>query len=140
MGQVEARDGFRPGHLKDLINCQEISEQLLDALTEFVNLILGGCCPVQIQPVFFGGRLLALAKHDGGVRPIAVGMVWRRLVSKCAAAYATEKSNPILSPTQLGVGVRGGAEAAVHATRRFLVNMQPDHVIANLTSPMPSIH
>ena len=74
-GSSGGSDGFRPGHLKELINCQEISEQLLDALTEFVNLILSGCCPVQIQPVFFGGRLLALAKRDDGIRPIAVGMV-----------------------------------------------------------------
>ena len=95
--------GFRPGHLKDLISCQEISDRLLDALTDFVNLMLSGCCPVQVQPVFFGGRLIALAKRDGGIRPIAVGMVWRRLVAKCAAAHATAvKTHTPPDPTRRG--------------------------------------
>ena len=129
-GSSGGTDGFRPQFLKDLVNCHEISESLLESLTELVNLILSGCCPVSVQPFLFGGRLLALAKRDGGIRPIAVGMVWRRLVAKCAAAYATTKTAHELEPRQVGVGVRGGAEAAVHATRRFLSNMPLDHVIA----------
>ena len=80
-GSSGGSDGFRPGHLNDLINCQEITDQLLDVLKKFVNMILSGCWPDQVRPVFFGGRLLALAKRDGGIRPIAVGMVWRRLVA-----------------------------------------------------------
>ena len=63
-GSSGGSDGFRPGHLKDLISCQETSDRLLDALTDFVNLMLSGCCPAQVQPVFFGGRLIALAKRD----------------------------------------------------------------------------
>ena len=33
------------------------------------------------------------------------------------------------SPSQLGVGVSGSCEAAIHATQRFLENM-PDHFVA----------
>ena len=35
-------------------------------------------------------------------------------------------------PEQLGLGTRGGCEAAVHATRRFITDMPPSHVIAKL--------
>jgi hypothetical protein len=33
---------------------------------------------------------------------------------------------------QLGLGTHGGAEAAVHATRRFVADMPPDYVVAKL--------
>ena len=36
------------------------------------------------------------------------------------------------SPLQLGVGVSGGCEAAVHAARRFLDNMQDNWVLVKL--------
>ena len=36
------------------------------------------------------------------------------------------------SPRQLGVCVKGGCEAAVHAVRRYLQNLSPGHVIAKL--------
>jgi len=35
-------------------------------------------------------------------------------------------------PSQLGVGVTGGCEAAVHATRRFLTNMPDNFVVVNI--------
>ena len=38
----------------------------------------------------------------------------------------------MLSPTQLGVGIKGGAEAAVHATRRYLQEMPKENLVAKL--------
>lgn len=38
----------------------------------------------------------------------------------------------LLSPCQLGYGVCGGAEAAVHATRIFLTNLEPSQAIVKL--------
>jgi hypothetical protein len=56
-----------------------------------------------------------LEKRDGGIRPIVVGEIDRRLVSKivCKAALSSAKTH--FEPTQLGVGVKGGAEAIVHS-------------------------
>ena len=59
-------DGFKPGVLKNLVNCKELLETFPEALTDFVILLLLGCCPVVLQPLFFGGSLMALAKKDGG--------------------------------------------------------------------------
>ena len=33
---------------------------------------------------------------------------------------------------QLGVGIRGGCEAAIHATRRFMESMSSDHCVVKL--------
>src|SRR5882757_4105176 len=61
----------------------------------------------------------------GGLRPIAVGMTLRRLVAKVANTHAVRQCASFLSPRQLGVGVRGGCEAAVHAARSYLEGCSP---------------
>src|SRR6218665_812194 len=81
-------------------------------------------------------------KKSGGLRPIAIGYTWRRLASKCANAYAIPRLTSFLSPKQLGVGIPGGCEAAVHATRRFLANTGPDSVVVklDLSNAFNSLH
>ena len=65
-----------------MVLCKEAGPELITALTGFINLVLAGCCPTGVSPVFFGGRLLALSKKSGGVRPIAIGFSLRLLASK----------------------------------------------------------
>lgn len=131
-GSSGGLDGMRPQHLLDLVNCVESASGFISALTSFVNLLLGGKCHPEIIPIFFGGRLIALDKKNGGIRPIAIGGTFRRLTAKCASAFAVSKLAPLLAPHQLGVGVPGGCEAAVHATRRFLSSAPNDAVLAKL--------
>ena len=38
----------------------------------------------------------------------------------------------VLSPLQLGIGVPGGAEAAIHAVRRYVTTMPDSHVVVKL--------
>ena len=65
--------------------------------------------------------MVALAKPDNnGVRPIAVGAVLRRLVSKCAMNRVRAAACDHFAPLQVGVGLRGGADAAIHSLRRLL--------------------
>ena len=125
-------DGLRPQHLLDLVNCADSGPILISALTGFVNALLGGGCHTDVGPILFGGRLIALDKKDGGIRPIAIGSTFRRLTAKCASAFAIAKLAPMLAPRQLGVGVPGGCEAAVHATRRFLSSLSSDSVLVKL--------
>ena len=123
-GSSGGLDSLRPQHIKDMVCGPEACDQLIVSITGFVNLLLEGTCPVRVQRILFGGSLIALSKKDGGVRPIAVGSVWRRLASKCANKFASEKLESLLSPIQLGVGVKGGAEAAIHAAGRYLDSLQ----------------
>jgi len=87
-----------------------------------VNLLLAGSIDKKVRAIVFGGRLLALSKKGGGVRPI----------TKCANNHVIEERGKAMQPQQLGVGVAGGAEAAVHAVRRLVSNMPDDNFIVKL--------
>ena len=51
-----------------------------------------------------------------------VGNVFRRLAAKGGSYAASRAVSHELSPIQLGVSVKGGAEAAVHAVHTFITN------------------
>ena len=105
-----------------------LSASFLVALSSFVSHVLFGKTPDLVRPVFFSARLVALSKEAEGVRPIAVGSTLRRLVAKVAAQLVRDEMTDLLAPRQLGFGVKGGAEAAVHAARVYLRNLQPSEV------------
>ena len=67
---------YVPNILVDLLSCKEYGLGLASRLTDFVNLLLEGKCPERIRRILFGGKLIALRKKDGGIRPIAVGGYW----------------------------------------------------------------
>lgn len=130
-GSGSGNEGFLSQHLKDLIGpvSQEGVMALLNALTSLVNLILEGRTPPLIRPILFGAKLTALIKEKGDVRPIAVGRTIRSLASKCACQHALTYIPNILAPHELGFGVPGGIEAAVHATRIYLSNLPNNKAI-----------
>ena len=82
--------------------------------------MVGGGVPEEVAPFLSGARLHGAMKKDGGIRPIAVGNLLRRLVGKCCACKLQERAGAHLSPHQLGVGVQGGCEAIVHTVREAL--------------------
>ena len=141
-GSSGGPDGMRPQHLKDMLLCQESGTDFLAALTGFTNTVLAGLCPKDMKPYFFGGRLLALNKKSGGIRPIAVGVTLRRLASKCANTYGAARMASLFGPRQLGVGIKGGCDAAIHSARRYLQTLPPDHIMVKLdfTNAFNSLH
>ena len=123
-GSSAGPDGLRPQHLKDLLVGATDDSQLLVAVTDLTNLLLEGKTPPSVTGSLFGANLLAIRKNNGGIRPIAVGYVWRRLTAKVACSHAREVSITLLAPSrQLGFGISGGIEAAVRAARCYLENM-----------------
>ena len=131
-GSSGGPDGVRPQHLRDLTSNKETGAPLIASLAALVNCLMDGRCPSTVAPIFFGGRLIALQKKTGGIRPIAIGYSWRRLAAKCANRHALRSLGDSLLPRQLGVGAPGGCEAAVHATRQFLSYMPVDQVLVKL--------
>ena len=115
-------DGLRPGHLMDLVAPQtaEAGRRLMKALANLCSKLLLGQIPQHARDLLFAANLTALRKKDGGIRPIAVGNVFRRLASKIAAKRVIPELRRQLPPVQLGVGVSGGCEAAAHAVRAFV--------------------
>lgn len=120
-GSASGLDGLYPQILKDLLKIpnQDCSKKLLFSLTSLCNLMLSGRVPTEICPILYGANLIALRKKGGGIRPIAVGNVFRRLTSK----IANEKSITFLKnyffPIQVGCGIRRGAEIGAHSIRSF---------------------
>lgn len=77
-------------------------------------------CLTSVEPHFWPQR-----RRTGGLRPIASGKTLRRLVSKCLALSVCHSAASTVLPLQVGVGTKGGAEAAVHAINLI----QNDHSI-----------
>eukprot|EP01037_Dinobryon_pediforme_P040851 gene40851-50245_t len=50
--------------------------------TFFVNLFLADRIPRTLARIVVSGSLVPVLKKDGGIRPIVVGEVFRRLISK----------------------------------------------------------
>ena len=80
--------------------------------------------PMSICPFFFGASLMAMTKREGGIRYIVVGCTLCRLAAKVAGFRVRDKKAALLAPCQLGYGVSGGAEAAVHAARLYMQDLQ----------------
>ena len=132
-GSAGGPDRLRPQHLKDILqSARDDDSPFLQTLASFCALVLEGRVPDVVRPFFFGATLVALEKQSGGVRPIAVGCTLRRLVAKTAGLSVVDSMAELLSPRQLGYGVRGGAEAAVHAARYFLQNLSSGEVLLKL--------
>ena len=125
---------LRPQHLKDMVgpSTDGGGHALLSALASFLTLVLAGRTPPSIRPFFFGATLIALGKKDGGVRPIAVGCTLRRLTAKVASGRVLEEMASLLAPRQLGYGVKGGVEAAVHSARLYIHNLKPQQALLKL--------
>ena len=111
---------------------RQVGGELIEALTAFANFVLAGQVPVIVRPFFFGAALFAFNKKDGGLRPIAVSLTLRRLVAKVACRVVSDRCASQLKPRQLGVGVKGGAEALVHGARRYVDNLPLSHVLVKL--------
>ena len=63
-----------------------------------------------------------MRKKNGGIRPVVVGNVFRRLAAKVGFNAVSRAVSHELLPIQLGVSVKGGVQAAVHAVRTFITN------------------
>ena len=122
-GSSAGLDSISPQILKDLAakSNEQTGLNFLKALTNLVKVILEGKVPFELRGYFFGAKLIALKKPDGGLRLIAVGNTFRRLSAKCAGYYVFESRQARYGSRQVGVGTKGGAEMASHVFRCCLI-------------------
>ncbi len=95
------------------------STPLLEQLTALTNALAQGSAPVEVAPNVAGAGLMALAKPKGGVRPIAVGEILRRITGKSLCALEKEAALSYFPPLQLGVACPLGIDAAIHTCREW---------------------
>ena len=90
-------------------------------LRSVVNLLANGHVPAELRPYLCGGSITPLEKtKDGavvGIRPIVVGEALVRLTGRVLAISNAHRFRQTMLPLQFGVGVPGGAEQIIHATR-----------------------
>lgn len=87
--------------------------------------------PERLRPFFFGARLTPIRKKDGGVRPIAIGTIFHKLVSSAIMSHLKEELMVFFPPVQFGVAIPGGAENVVHGVRNCLFN-DPESILVSL--------
>ena len=77
-------------------------------------------------------HLISLKKYfKGGIRPIAIGDVFRRLTGKCMASLILDEANSYFLPSQC-VSAPGGAEAVVHTWRSLLEEFEGNNSLIGM--------
>ena len=116
-GSAAGPDKIIPQIFEDLVSKSNGSAGLnfLKSLTKLINLIGDGKIPEPLRLFFFGAKLIALIKKDGGLRPIAIGNTLRRIASKCAGSKAFSERQKFFGNVQVGCVSKRGAEIAAHS-------------------------
>ena len=83
-GTAAGASGFRAQHLVDAYAdpSKQDRESVLVPMAEVCTLLAAGKAPANAAPWIASAPIFPLKKKQGGIRPIAVGEVFRRLVSK----------------------------------------------------------
>ena len=98
-GSAPGPSGLRPEHLRVVLQCTSARrDSALASLTKLLNKMMAGSVPQEVAPYLCGARLHAARKKDGGIRPVAVGNLLRRLACKCAASAVADKAATLLAP------------------------------------------
>ncbi|KAJ9462923.1 hypothetical protein DIPPA_05315, partial [Diplonema papillatum] len=117
-GTAAGPSGLSAQHLLDL---WDVSGSFKEAVADAVWALSSGRVAAAARPYLFGARLVPLVKKSGGIRPIACGEILRRVAGKVLASDRAIKdlgANVLLRSGQVGVCVKAGADAGVHAIRR----------------------
>ena len=109
-------DAFAPAHRGTVL------EQLAAALQVAVR----GEAPEAVAPYMDSATLLGLVKDGGGVRPIAIGEVLRRLAGKVLCKAVREAAREYFEPVQVGVGAPLWVDGTIHTARGFMERGGPN--------------
>ena len=108
-GSAPGPTGWRYEHLRAIYGEASRIEEAVP-LAPFVRTMIEGKLPERCAKILSAARLHALSKPNGGVRPIAVGDVLRRWVTRAVCRDHKETFEADFAPLQFAVGVSGGAE------------------------------
>jgi hypothetical protein len=119
-GSASGPSGWGGNMLSSLAQSDLCRMGIIALLKDIVN----GNLPERARQLLVSSRLVALTKPNGNYRPIAVGELFYRLAGVIVVRKVTTVAAALLSPHQLGVGVRSGAERIVHSLQHSLTDKQ----------------
>lgn len=101
-----------------------------EAVVLITTMIINGDFNQTARNHYLACRLLPLSKSSGGIRPIAMPDAWCKLASIYVNKRLLENRDKLFPQIQMGVGMPGGPERAVH-TIRAAMEANPTHVVLN---------
>ena len=121
-------------------NCSMAASDLCKAVAELAQKM--GYKNCQHLEALINCRLIPLKnKKENDVRPIGIGEVLRRIISKCTMKTAREDTMKAVGNFQLCAGQQAGAEAAVHAAKEIFADKECEAVLlidaSNAFNPLP---
>ena len=114
--------GWRYAHLGGIVRTP-----VLWGLLRWVQFVADGGLSRRHARKLACARMVALRKDGAGIRPLAVGTMFRRLAGACLLSEMKKRIAEILSPLQLGVGVEGGTGITLSTIPQML-RLRPDLV------------
>ena len=99
-----------------LLRFQQASTTLRVEMVQWVHWLANTSPPWAAYRAMKQGRLVALDKQPG-VRPLGIGEIWLRAVSKCVLKDCGKEGKDACGSTQLCAGLEAGIEGALHAVR-----------------------
>ena len=109
-GKASGVDGLRMEHLKSMARCG--TAPWLTSMSSLVNLAIRGNLPSWLISLLTSSRLIGLHKprEEGEklkLRPIGIGVVWLKLISKTALRFHHQNILAYLEPFQFGLSSSG---------------------------------
>ena len=93
---------FYPGAAGDTTTTSTVAKQALGRVTQ---LLAGGAAPKGLYPYFAAGRIVPIAKPNGGVRPIVLQPAIYKLIAMTILNVVAGAVKTVLGPYQHGVQV-----------------------------------
>jgi hypothetical protein len=118
------------------VSAGEAGQRALSSITLLCNFLLSAKIINEMCPFIFGASLCALKKKDGGIRPIAIGNIFRRLAAKIGCYKLQSDLHSYLTPNQLGVATKLGCESCIHSVRTYVHNQENFGKIKDKTSSL----
>ena len=103
--------------------------ECLDGLGALTTDIINGALEDTSRSLLMASLLIAGAKPNGGVRPIAVSEAFYKLSTMYAISLVGDALPTIFEPIQFGVGAPGGPERAAHIIQAGLESMGPNTIL-----------
>ena len=132
-GTAPGVDGLRSEHLVSM--ARHGKAKWISSMSSIVNLALASALPTWLNNIFSYSKLIGLVKQSDDnqklkLRPIGIGMVWPKVISKTILNYYLPRAKDFLEPLQFGLS-KSGLESITYITRQALQD-HPDWVLLRL--------